>query len=125
MAEMSTKDYQRMKQLDSLTKNRKRKNPGDVQRESASKRTREKLKNIAKWKTKTPGRTKAPPTDSEKEFNWKDLLPRRKKDTKGYFLNSINPGIGFPVGIVGGVNRLKDLIKKSGAGYSGSDDYKK
>ena len=120
MAEMSTKDYQRMKQLDSLTKNRKRKNPGDVQRESASKRTREKLKNIAKWKTKTPGRTKAPPTDSEKEFNWKDLLPRRKIDPR-YLLNNIVPAGG----IAGGAKRLKDLIKKSGAGYSGSDDYKK
>ena len=118
---MSTKDYQRMKQLDSLTKNkkRKRKNPGDVQRESASKRTREKLKNIAKWKskTKTLGGAEAPPTDSEKEFNWKDLLPR--KINPKYLTNIVPAG-----GIAGGASRLKDLIKKSGAGYSGSGDYK-
>ena len=100
---------------------RPKKNPGDVQRKSASKRTREKLKNIAKWKskTKTPGGTKAPPTDSEKEFNWKDLLPRRKIDPR-YLLNKIVPAGG----IAGGASRLKDLMKRSGAGYSGSGDYK-
>ena len=114
MAEMSVKDYQRMKQLENLKMKRKRKNPGDVQRKSASERTREKLKNIAKWKTKTPGGTKAPPTDSDEGFNWKDLIKPIKIDPR-YLLGG---------GISGGVEKLKDLMKKSGAGYSGSYDDK-
>jgi len=113
MAEMSTKDYQRMKQLDSLTKNRKRKNPGDVQRESASKRTREKLKNIAKWKSKSPK------SMQEKFKEWREKRQDRKIDPR-YLLNKIVPAGG----IAGGAKRLKDLMKKSGAGYSGSGDYK-
>jgi hypothetical protein len=113
MAEMSTKDYQRMKQLDSLTKNRKRKNPGDVQRESASKRTREKLKNIAKWKSKSPK------SMQEKFKEWREKRHDRKIDPR-YLLNKIVPAGG----IAGGAKTLKDLIKKSGAGYSGSGDYK-
>lgn len=123
MAEMSVKDYQRMKQLENLKMKRKRKNPGDVQRKSASERTREKLKNIAKWKTKTPGGTKASPTDSDEGFNWKDLLPKRKTDPR-YLLKKNWKNI-VPAGLGGASDLLLKLPRKSGAGYSGSDGYEK
>ena len=122
---VDNRDYQRRKQLENLMK-RKRKNPGDVQRKSASKRTKEKLKNIAKWKSKPSepfGGTKASPTDSDEGFNWKDLLPKRKTDPR-YLLkknwkNIVTSGLGVAIDL------LLKLPRKSGAGYSGSDGYEK
>jgi len=90
---------------------RPKKNPGDVQRESASKRKKEELKNKSKWKS-TPNRPKTKPPS-----NW---MERRRGDPKDYFLNKIIPAGG----IAGGAKKLVDLLKKSGAGYSGSGDYK-
>ena len=108
---------------------RPKKNPGDVQRKSASERTREKLKNIAKWKTKTPGGTKAPPTDSDEGFkrNWRDKIrPIPEWKLPEWKPRKIDPryllGGG---GISSGAKKLKDLLKRSGAGYSGSDGYEK
>jgi len=93
----------------------KKKNPGDVQRESASKRKQKELKNKSKWKSVSP------PSRVKPKKNW---MERRMDLFQTPWRDKVMPNIIPAGGIAGGAKKLKDLLKKSGAGYSGSGDYK-